>query len=149
MQAIGNGNMTMSAGNIKTSGQRRTIRIIGEIDDPKDLENFVVKSENNAPIYLKNIAEVRFQEEDKTTFAREFGHSVVMLDVKKRAGKNMIEASNKIYKIIEDAKANHFPQDLEITISNDSAPRTLNQVEDLVNNIIFGILLVVSVLMFF
>ncbi|MGB5461576.1 MAG: efflux RND transporter permease subunit, partial [Eudoraea sp.] len=31
IQAIGNGNMTMSAGNLKTSGQRRTIRILGEI----------------------------------------------------------------------------------------------------------------------
>ena len=38
--------MTMSAGNFITSGQRRTIRILGEIEDPSDLENFVVKSEN-------------------------------------------------------------------------------------------------------
>jgi multidrug efflux pump len=148
-QAISNGNMTMSAGNMKTSGQRRTIRILGEIQTPDELENFVVKHENNSPVYLKDIATVSFQEEDKTTFAREFGHNVVMLDVKKRAGKNMIEAADKIKEIISEAKNGHFPQDLEITISNDSAPRTLNQVEDLVNNIIFGILLVVTVLMFF
>ena len=43
--AISNGNMTMSAGNFITSGQRRTIRILGEIEDPEELENFVVKSE--------------------------------------------------------------------------------------------------------
>ncbi len=61
----------------------------------------------------------------------------------------MIEAANRIGDIIEDAKANHFPQDLNISIANDAAPRTLNQVDDLVNNIIFGILLVVTVLMFF
>lgn len=149
LQAVANGNMTMSAGNIKASGQRRTIRILGEIEKPADLENFVVKAENNAPVYLKDIAVVTFKEEDKTTFAREFGKGVVMLDVKKRAGKNMIEAANKIQEIIKDAKADYFPSDLVITISNDSAPRTLNQVDDLVNNIIFGILLVVTVLMFF
>ena len=39
--AISNGNTTISAGNFKTSGQRRTIRILGEIDTPKQLENFV------------------------------------------------------------------------------------------------------------
>lgn len=149
IQAIGNGNMTMSAGNIKASGQRRTIRILGEIDEPKQLENFVVKSENNAPVYLKDIAKVSFDEEDKTTYAREFGHSVVMLDVKKRAGKNMIEAVNQAKDIIKNAQANVFPQDLQVTISNDSSTRTLNQVSDLVNNIIFGIILVVTVLMFF
>ena len=44
IQAISNGNMTMSAGNLKTSGQRRTIRILGEIEEPSDLENLVVLS---------------------------------------------------------------------------------------------------------
>ena len=149
LQTINNGNMTMSAGNIKVSGQRRTIRVLGEIEKPSDLENFVVKTENNSPVYLKDIATVSFKEEDHTTFAREFGKSVVMLDVKKRSGKNMIEAANKIKKIIATAQAEHFPQDLKITISNDSSTRTLNQVDDLVNNIIFGIILVVTVLMFF
>ena len=149
LKTIGNGNMTMSAGNLKTSGQRRTIRVLGEIEEPSDLNDFVVKTENSSPVYLKDIAKVTFKEEDRSTFAREFGHSVVMLDVKKRAGKNMIEAANKIRGIIAEAQSDYFPQDLSITISNDSSSRTLNQVDDLVNNIIFGILLVVTVLMFF
>ena len=148
LSAIGNGNMTMSAGNLKSVGQRRTIRIIGEVENPEDLNDFVVKSENGA-IYLKDIAEVSFDEEDKTTYAREFGSSVVMLDIKKRAGKNAISAADKIKEIVKETKANYFPADLTITVANDSSERTLNQVDDLVNNIIFGILLVVTVLMFF
>ncbi|NJB71695.1 multidrug efflux pump subunit AcrB [Saonia flava] len=146
--AISNGNTTMSAGNIKTNDQRRTIRILGEIEDPKELNNFVVKSEDGA-IYLKDIATVTFHEEDKTTFAREFGESVVMLDIKKRSGKNMIEATTKIRALVKEAQENYYPADLNISIANDSSGRTLNQVDDLVNNIIFGIILVVTVLMFF
>ncbi|TRX49189.1 efflux RND transporter permease subunit [Fulvivirga sp. M361] len=149
LQSISNGNTTMSAGNLKVSGQRRTVRILGEIEDPDELIDFVVKSENGSPVYLKDIATVSFGEEDKTTYAREFEHSVVMLDVKKRAGKNMIEAANSIREIIKDAQADVFPPNLDISISNDSSSRTLNQVDDLVNNIIFGIILVVTVLMFF
>ena len=147
--AIANGNMTMSAGNLKTNGQRRTIRVLGEIKSPSDLENFVVKSENGSAIYLKDVATVSFREEDKTTYARERGESVVMLDVKKRAGKNAISAASQIRDLIEEAKADYLPADLSISIANDSSSRTLNQVEDLVNNIIFGIILVVTVLMFF
>lgn len=147
--AISNENMTMSAGNLITSGQRRTIRIIGEIDTPSELESFVVKSENNNPIYLKDIAVVTFKDEDKTTYAREFGEPVVMLDVKKRAGKNMVAAAEQIQVIIEDAVANVFPPDLKITVANDQSSKTIGQVDDLVNNIIFGIILVVTVLMFF
>ena len=97
--AIGNGNITMSAGNFITSGQRRTIRIIGEIDNPSDLENFVIKSEFNNPVYLKDVAKVAFKDKDKTTYAREKGAAVVMLDVKKRAGKNMVAAAEKIKKL--------------------------------------------------
>ena len=48
-----------------------------------------------------------------------------------------------------DAIKNVFPQDLKVTISNDQSSKTIGQVDDLVNNIIFGIILVVTVLMFF
>jgi multidrug efflux pump subunit AcrB len=149
ISAISNGNMTLSAGNLKSSGQRRTIRILGEIEEPSQLNNFVVKAEDGDAVYLKDIAEVSFKEEDKTTFAREFGENVVMLDIKKRAGKNAIAAADKIKTLVKDRRENYFPADLEISIANDSSTRTLNQVDDLVNNIIFGIILVVTVLMFF
>jgi len=147
--AINNGNLTMSAGNLKASGQRRTIRVLGEIEKPSELENFVVKSEQGNAIYLKDLATVTFKEEDKTTFAREYGHPVVMLDVKKRAGKNMVAAAEQIQVIVADAIDNVFPPDLTVTVVNDQSSKTIGQVDDLVNNIIFGVILVVTVLMFF
>ncbi len=147
--AINNGNVTMSAGNLIVSGQRRTVRIIGEIDKPADLNNFVVKSQNDNPIYLKDVAKVYFKEKDRTTYARDFGDPVVMLDVKKRAGKNMVEAIEQIKEIVKDAKTNKLPPDLEINFSNDQSSITTGMIDDLVNNIIFGIILVVTVLMFF
>ena len=147
--AISNGNTTISAGNFKTSGQRRTIRILGEIDTPKQLENFVVKSENSDIVYLKDVATVSFKDKDITTFAREYGNPVVMLDVKKRSGKNMVAAAEKIEQIVAQIKANVFPSNLKINITNDQSSKTIGQVDDLVNNIIFGIILVVTVLMFF
>ena len=148
IQAIGNGNMTMSAGNLITSGQRRTIRITGEIEKPAELNDFVVKSENGT-VYLKDIAKVTFEEEDKNTYAREMGESVVMLDIKKRSGKNDVIAIEKIREIVAEAQKEILPEDLQVTFANDSSSTTLNQVDDLVNNIIFGIILVVTVLMFF
>jgi multidrug efflux pump subunit AcrB len=147
--AISNGNVTMSAGNFITSGQRRTVRIIGEIKQPKELGDFVIKSEFNNPIYLKDVATITFKDKDKTTYAREKGADVVMLDVKKRVGKNMVAAAEQIRVLVADAIANHFPKDVKITITNDQSSKTIGQVDDLVNNIIFGVLLVVVVLMFF
>ena len=147
--AIQNGNMTMSAGNLITSGQRRTIRILGEINTPLELGDFVVKSEKGNSIYLKDIATISFKDKDKTTYAREFGEEVVMLDVKKRVGKNMVAAATQIYEIVEKAKTTVFPTNLKVTVTNDQSTKTIGQVDDLVNNIIFGVILVVVVLMFF
>lgn len=149
INTINRENMTLSAGNLITSGQRRTIRILGEIESPEELENFVVKSEKGNSIYLKDVAEVSFKDEDKTTYAREFGAPVVMLDVKKRAGKNMVAAAEQIQVIVDNAIANVFPPDLKVTIANDQSSKTIGMVDDLVNNIIFGVILVVTVLMFF
>jgi multidrug efflux pump subunit AcrB len=147
--AINRGNITMSAGNFITSQQRRTIRIIGEINSPEDLLDFVIKSEKGNSIYLKDVAKISFKDKDKTTYAREKGAAVVMLDVKKRGGENMVTAADKVGEIVAQAKKNNFPQDLEVSITNDQSPKTIGQVDDLVNNIIFGVILVVIVLMFF
>lgn len=149
VNSIGGGNITMSAGNFIASGQRRTIRIIGEIENPEQLRNFVVKSEHGHSIYLKDVATVSFKPKDKTTYAREYESTVVMLDVKKRAGKNMVVAAEQIQDIVADAIENVFPADLKVTIANDQSSVTVGQVDDLVNNIIFGIILVITVLMFF
>ncbi|MEC8637709.1 MAG: efflux RND transporter permease subunit, partial [Bacteroidota bacterium] len=148
IQAIRNENSTVSAGSIISNDQRRNIRVIGEIQNPSDLGEFVVKNELGA-IYLKDISTIRFKDMDATTHAREFGQSVVMLDVKKRGGKNLIQAAEAIRKIVDNARSTIIPQDVEIAISNDTSTITINQVNDLINNILFGVLLVVTVLTFF
>ena len=148
IQAIRNENSTVSAGSIISNDQRRNIRVIGEIQNPSDLGEFVVKNEHGA-IYLKDISTIRFKDMDATTHAREFGQSVVMLDVKKRGGKNLIQAAEAIRKIVDNARSTIIPQDVEVAISNDTSTITINQVNDLINNILFGVLLVVTVLTFF
>ncbi|AFL80922.1 cation/multidrug efflux pump [Aequorivita sublithincola DSM 14238] len=148
INAIKGENSTISGGNIITNGVQKNIRITGEIQDPKELENVVVKKDDGI-IFLKDIAEIKFQEKDATTYAREYGEPVVMLDIKKRAGKNMIEAVEQIKELLKEEQENYLPSSLHVSLSNDQSIKTENQVNDLVNNIIFGVLLVVIVLMFF
>ena len=148
LNAIRSENNTISAGNVISDGLRKNIRVLGEIQNPRELNNIVVKRDGGN-IFLKDIATVRFKEKDATTFAREYGQPVVMLDVKKRAGKNMIEAVESIKKIVAEEEDTFYPESLHISLTNDQSIKTENQVDDLVNNIIFGVILVVVVLMFF
>ncbi|MDR6300088.1 efflux RND transporter permease subunit [Mesonia maritima] len=141
-------NKTISGGNITENGVEKNIRVLGEIENPQELGDVVVKRDEGV-VYLKDIADINFHEKDPTTFAREYGDPVVMLDIKKRAGKNMIEAVEEIKQIVKEEKENYYPKDLHISLTNDQSIKTENQVNDLVNNIIFGVILVVGVLMFF
>lgn len=141
-------NKTISSGNVTENGINKNLRVIGEIEDPAQLENIVVKKQDGT-VYLRDIATITFKEKERTTYAREYGEQVVMLDIKKRSGKNMVEAVEGTMQIIEKAQQNYFPKGLKISYANDQSSRTIAQVDDLVNNIIFGVLLVVIVLMFF
>ena len=140
-------NMTLSGGNLKSQGSKNNIRIIGEIKDPKELENIVVKSYGGT-VYLKNIATISFKEKEKTTYAREKGTEVVMLNVKKRAGQNMISAIEQVKERLEKAKSSYLPSNLKMELANDQSSRVEHQVDELSNHIIFGIILVMIVLMF-
>ncbi|WP_299524534.1 efflux RND transporter permease subunit [Winogradskyella sp.] len=146
--AIQSENVTISGGNVIQNGMQRNIRVLGEIDDPQQLQNVVVKNDGGR-ILLRDIAKVNFREKDRTTYAREYSDPVVMLSIMKKSGENMITAIEKIKVIIEEAKANYLPSNVNISITNDQSTRTEAQVSELENSIIFGVLLVVGVLMFF
>lgn len=148
ISAIQNENVTISGGNVIENGLRRNIRVIGEIKDPQQLQNIVVKEDDGA-VYLRDIAQINFRPKDATTYAREYGDPVVMLSIKKKSGENMIDAMNKIKAHIPEAQSTYLPDDLNISITSDESTRTEDQVAELENSIIFGVLLVVGVLMFF
>jgi multidrug efflux pump subunit AcrB len=148
INAVNFENKTISGGNVTTNGVEKNIRVVGEFENPKEIEDVIIKREGGL-VYLRDVAKVNFSEKDASTFAREYGQPVVMLDIKKRAGKNMIEAVESIKDIIKNEQESYLPEQLRISLTNDQSIKTESQVDDLVNNIIFGVILVVGVLMFF
>ena len=148
INAISQENITVSAGSLISDGQRRNVKIIGEVSDPKELNRLIVKRDDG-PVYLEDVALVSFREKEATSFTRSFDQKTVMLEVVKRGGENAIFASNSIQEIIKEAKENFLPENLDVVIQNDQSEYTINSVNDLMNNLIFGIILVVTVLTFF
>ncbi len=147
--AIAYENRSVSGGDILENGIRRTVRVVGEFKDPLGVQNIIVKSEKGNIVYLRDIAEVQFKEQEKQSYAREYSQPVVMLDVKKRSGQNLLKASSKIDAIIEESKASVFPNNLVISKTNDQSNDTRTMVADLENSIVLGVILVVAVLYFF
>ncbi|SDA68842.1 Multidrug efflux pump subunit AcrB [Algoriphagus alkaliphilus] len=142
-------NLTISGGSIKSGDFERSLRIDGEFTNPNELLDIIVKNDQQKIVYLRDVAEIKDTFKDRTSYARSKNLPVVTINVTKRSGENLLDAADKIKTIIATTKANRFPQDLEITITNDQSKQTRTQVSDLENSIIFGIILVVLVLMFF
>jgi len=109
-QAVKNENLTISAGDIKEERILRNVRVIGEFNNPKEIENIIIRKAKDKVTYLKDVAKIYYKQQDAESYAREFGNPVVMLDIKKRSGANQIEASDEIKKIIEQTQAKVFPK---------------------------------------
>lgn len=146
--AIRTENLTMSAGEIVNNDFKRAVRIVGQFKSTEELENIIIKSENQRPIYLKNIAEVVYGWEPVQSISRVDAFPVISLDVIKKKGENLLSAMDNINDILDDVKT-IYPEQLSISLFNDTSVDTRTQVSNLENSIISGVILVVLVLLFF
>ena len=147
--AIANENISMAGGEIEMQGTRRSLRLVGEFKSAKELEDVIVKHEKGNIVYLRDIADVEDGYKSRSSYARLDGFPVVSLDVKKKSGENLLLATEKINQILADAKGSKLPTNLTVTITNDQSKQTKDQLKNLENSIISGVILVVAVLFFF
>jgi multidrug efflux pump subunit AcrB len=148
--AIKNENLAMSGGEILTGGVRRALRISGEFTDVREIANIIIKHEDQHIVYLRDVADVEFGFEDPTSFARLDHQPVVSLQVVKKSGENLLNATDKIFRLIDKARSeNLLPQNLRLTITNDQSEQIKLQLSNLENSMIMGIIFVVFVLFFF
>jgi multidrug efflux pump subunit AcrB len=149
-RAVSAENLTISAGNVSTFGMKRSIRVQGQFTNLDMMRNIIIKSGSGAAVYLKDVADVSDSFKEQESFSRLYGKNVITLNVVKKSGRNLIEASDKIKDILnKELIGNQFPTDLKVQISGDQSRFTRNTLEELNNTIIFGFLLVTLVLMFF
>lgn len=147
--AVGYENRTISGGNVKMDGMQRSLSIKKEFKSADELGNMVIRSQTGAPVYLKDIAEVKDSFKEQKSYARLYGKNVITLNVRKRSGENLIEASDKINAMLKEMKGTTVPEKLNITITGDQSDQTRITLHDLINTIIIGFILVTLILMFF
>lgn len=148
-RAVQGENVTIPGGSVNMSGVRRSLRVSGEFKDAQQLGNMVINSIHGSPVYLKTIAEVIDSYKEQESFARLNKKNVITLNIIKRKGENLIEASNKIVALITDLQKNSWPKDVMVTLTGDQSEQTRMTLHDLINTIIIGFVLVLIVLMFF
>lgn len=146
--AVSSENLTMSGGEVIANEYKRALRVVGQFTSPEEIENLIVKSENQRPIVLKDIANVIYGYKERSSYARADSLPVISLDVIKRRGQNLLAAADNIKKELEDIKKD-LPSDVKVSLFNDQSVFTRNEVNNLENSIISGVILVTLILLFF
>lgn len=146
--AIARENITMSGGEMINDDKRRAVRIVGQFESINEINELIINAENQRPIYLKDIADVEYGFEERTSYSRSGVLPVISLDVIKRSGENLLSTADKIKEVIEKAEQ-RLPSGVNISLFNDLSVYTRNEVNNLENSIISGVILVILVLLFF
>lgn len=143
-------NITMAGGELKMGNTLRSVRTVGEFKSIDEIRHIILKQDPTQIVYLKDVADVIDGFEDKKTYARLNGEPVVTLAVIKKSGENLITATESIHEVLATAqKDGSIPSDLEVVYTFDQSKQTKEQLSNLENSIILGVLLVILVLFFF
>ncbi|HEX8678278.1 MAG TPA: efflux RND transporter permease subunit [Segetibacter sp.] len=147
--AVARENVDISGGLLEVGNMKRTLQVKGQFKTAYDIEKIIVRNTSSAPIYLKDIAEIKDAVKERESYARLNGKNVVTLNVIKRAGENLIETSDDVKKAVEEMKGTTIPKNLNVVITGDVSKATRTSFKDLVNSIVIGFILVLLILMFF
>ncbi len=144
---IANENMNVSGGGIRMGDGRFQLRVPGEFQSPKEIYGLVVGTHEGRPVYLKDVARVVDGFKDEMGRSRLDGHQAINIQIKKRAGENIIKIVEEVDQVLERSEPT-WPEGTEITRLMNQAEEIHMMVADLENNIITGLILVIVVLLF-
>ncbi|MGR5193739.1 efflux RND transporter permease subunit [Vibrio rotiferianus] len=140
-------NRVVAAGFVDTGYGRFSVKVPSVFDSLKDVLELPIKVNGKEVITFADVATVRRAFRDPESFARLDGDPAVVLNVKKRAGENIIETVELVKQVLTEAqKRADWPNNLQVKYTWDQSDDVKLMLSDLQNNILSAIILVVIVI---
>jgi multidrug efflux pump subunit AcrB len=146
--AIQQENITVPGGNIEVGIKKFLLRVPGEFESVDPIEDIVIDAPGDRPVYIRDVADVKFGIKERETYAQLNDDPVISLSIVKRSGENILETSSAVKSIMEE-ELPALPPTTHFEITSDQSKDINSMVSSLENNIISGLLLVIGVLLFF
>ncbi|WP_325893879.1 efflux RND transporter permease subunit [Grimontia sp. NTOU-MAR1] len=144
---VSRNNRVVAAGYVDTGYGRFSVKVPSVFETADDVLNLPIKIDGNQVVTVGDVATVRRAFKDPESFARLDGKPAVVLDVKKRAGENIIETVEIAKAVMNEAqKSPLWPGALQVKYTWDGSEDVRSMLTDLQNNILSAILLVVIVI---
>ncbi|HHF2937964.1 multidrug efflux RND transporter permease subunit VmeK [Vibrio diabolicus] len=140
-------NRVVAAGFVDTGYGRFSVKVPSVFDSLKDVLELPIKVNGKEVITFGDVATVRRAFRDPESFARLDGESAIVLDVKKRAGENIIETVELVKEVLAQGQQRaEWPDNLQVKYTWDQSDDVKLMLSDLQNNILSAIILVVIVI---
>ncbi|MCG6238294.1 multidrug efflux RND transporter permease subunit VmeK [Vibrio diabolicus] len=140
-------NRVVAAGFVDTGYGRFSVKVPSVFDSLKDVLELPIKVNGKEVITFGDVATVRRAFRDPESFARLDGESAIVLDVKKRAGENIIETVELVKEVLAQGQQRaEWPDNLQVKYTWDQSDDVKLMLSDLQNNILSATILVVIVI---
>ncbi|WP_117233663.1 efflux RND transporter permease subunit [Vibrio maerlii] len=140
-------NRVVAAGFVDTGYGRFSVKVPSVFNSLNDLLDLPVKIDGRQVVTFGDVATVRRAFRDPESFARLDGKGAIVLDIKKRAGENIIETVELVKAVMAEAQTREeWPTNLAVKYTWDESKDVKMMLNDLQNNILSAIILVVIVI---
>lgn len=140
-----NNNRLVAAGTLDTGKGRFAVKIPSVFETIQDVMEQPVKVSGDKVVRFMDVAQIRRSYKDPNSIARINGQQAVSLEVKKRAGENIIDTVDQVKAKVEESKA-IWPNHIKVTYTGDMSKDVKDMLSDLQNNVLSAVLLVVIVI---
>ena len=148
VRAIINENKDTSAGNIKMGLTDYLVRVPGEFETVKPMEQIVLSSRNGSVVRLSDVGTVKDSFEEIKRYIRINGQKGAIFFIQKQSGSNTVEVAKAVRKRMEELKK-RLPSDIKFINVMDSSEDIERTIKDLSNSLLMGGLLTMLVVLVF
>lgn len=147
-QIIAAENRNVPSGSIDIGAESFTLRVEKEFKDPSELLDIVVSTRNGHTVYLKDVATVLDESEEKSQESFTDGERSAMIAIQKQSGANTVNVIRSVKEKLKTIEPT-LPSDVEISVVVDSSTNILNTLNSLKETIIITLLVVMLVVYVF
>jgi multidrug efflux pump subunit AcrB len=123
--------------------------VTGELAGPDEFNELIVRADDQRMTRIKDVAKVSFTyTRDRQSISRTNGQPSLTLTVAKRTGEDIVRIVDEVRKIVDEEKVS-WPAGTHHQITFDMSKSIRHMVNELLNHILMGIVLVLLILSFF
>ncbi|MCD4761383.1 efflux RND transporter permease subunit, partial [bacterium] len=125
--AISSSNFSLPAGNIEIDGFKYGVRVKGKVSQATELNDIVIATYDNTPIFLRDIALIKdgFKDKDSESmigFPKEESKKTISIQIFKKTGGNILNIVEVSQEKIDELTGNKkLPENLRIQKTNDNS----------------------------